>query len=435
MGKRRAAPAEPFIVRIDSLSHEGRGVARRDGKTVFIDNALSGEEVRARLTRRHRRYDEAIAVEVLTSSPLRVPAGCAHFGVCGGCSLQHLSPLAQIEHKQRMLLEQLQHIGKVQPHAVLPPLTGPVWGYRRRARLGLRLVPKKGGVLVGFREKNSHFIADIDSCPVLDPAIGERLKTIRSIVGALSCPDQIPQIEVGVDDIGPVLTLRHLRPLTANDLEILTSAAADHGWRFYLQPGGTDSVHPVTPGQRTPSFSVPRHNIALAFEPLDFIQVNAAINLDAIDKVIELLALNTHDRVLDLFCGLGNFSIPIARYVAQVVGVEGDAGLVVRASANANRNGLTNAQFFKADLTKETPPISDFNKLLLDPPRTGAIEVLRTLNLGAVDRIVYVSCNPATLARDAEVIINQHGFQLQCVGIMDMFPHTAHVESIALFVR
>jgi 23S rRNA (uracil1939-C5)-methyltransferase len=435
MGKRRAVPAEPFVVRIDTLSHEGRGVARLDGKTVFVDNALPGEEVQAQLVRRHRRYDEASAVEVLSPSPLRVPAGCAHFGICGGCSLQHLSPAAQIEHKQLMLLEQLQHIGKLQPRLVLPPLIGPVWGYRRRARLGLRLVPKKGGVLVGFREKNSHYIADIERCPVLDPAVGEKLKIMRIIVDALSCRDQIPQVEVGVDDSGPVFTLRHLQPLTASDLKLLEVAATDYGWRIYLQPGGTNSVHPLKSGQSPLSFSVPRHNVVLGFEPLDFIQVNGAINLGAIDRVIELLALRASDRILDLFCGLGNFSLPIARYVAQVIGVEGDQGLVARASANAERNNLVNAQFFKADLTRESPRDLACNKLLLDPPRTGAIEVLRALDLRAIERIVYVSCNPATLARDAELIGRDHGFQLQSAGIVDMFPHTAHVESIALFTR
>jgi 23S rRNA (uracil1939-C5)-methyltransferase len=422
-------------VAIDALSHEGRGVARNNGKTVFVDNALPGEQVRARIVRRHGRYDEAVAVEILSASPMRVTPPCAHFGVCGGCSLQHMAPSAQIDHKQQMLIEQFTHVGKVAPETMMPPILGPTEGYRRRARLGVRLVAKKGGVLVGFREKNSRYIADVQRCPVLDPRVGEHLLAMREVIGQLGCPDQIPQIEVGVDDQGVILTLRHLQPMTDGDLAVLTAAGRQNGWRIYLQPGGLDSVRPLEEQQSPLYFSVPAHSVKLSFEPLDFIQVNAAINLSAIDRVLELLALTPDDCVLDLFCGLGNFTLPIARYAREVVGVEGEAGLVARANLNAGRNGLANARFVQADLTRQSVPNAHFNKLLLDPPRTGAIEVLRSLDLRGIERVVYVSCNPATLARDAAVLVHEAGFRLAGAGVMDMFPHTAHVESVALFLR
>lgn len=435
-GSRRSGPkAGPVTLGIESLSHEGRGVARNGGKTVFVENALPGERVSARIVRRHGRYDEAIAEHIDQWSPDRTHPGCEHFGVCGGCSLQHMAPAAQIAHKQRMLLEQLQHVGRVAPSAVLPPVTGPVWGYRRRARLGLRLVPKKGGVLVGFREKNGRYIADIRRCPVLRPEVGENLLAIRELIGALSCADQIPQIEVGVDDTGPVLTIRHLAPMTVEDLGHLGEAARRHDWRIYLQPGGIDSVRPLTTAQRPLCFAVPRHGVRLQFEPLDFIQVNGDINLAAIDAVVALLDLRPDDRVLDLFCGLGNFTLPIARRVAWTIGMEGEAGLVARAQANAERNGIHNVEFLAADLTTAQPPPRPYNKVVLDPPRTGAIEILRRMDLREVSVVVYISCNPATLARDADVLVHGHGFRLAKAGVMDMFPHTAHVESLALFVR
>lgn len=427
--------AGPVVLRVESLSHEGRGVARADGKTVFIDNALPGEVVSARIVRRHGRYDEAIAERIDRPSPERASPGCEHFGVCGGCSLQHIAPAAQLAHKQRMLLEQLQHVGRVAPAEILSPIAGPVWGYRRRARLGLRLVPKKGGVLVGFREKSGRHIADIRRCPVLRPEVGEHLLVIRELIGALSCADQVPQIEVGVDDAGPVLTIRHLRALTREDLAHLGDVSRRHGWRIYLQPGGIDSVRPLTAGQQPLSFAVPRHDVRLQFEPLDFIQVNGAINLAAIDAVAALLDLRSDDRVLDLYCGLGNFTLPIARRVARAIGMEGEAGLVARARANAERNGIRNAEFLVADLTTARPPSWPCNKVVLDPPRTGAIEILRRLELREVSIVVYVSCNPATLARDAAVLVQEHGFRLAKAGVMDMFPHTAHVESLAQFVR
>lgn len=425
----------PVDLDIESLSHEGRGVARHDGKTVFVDNALPGELVSARIVRRHGRYDEAIAEQILRPSPERAIPGCEHFGVCGGCSLQHMTPAAQLEHKQRMLLEQLQHLGRVAPSKVLPPVTGPAWGYRRRARLGLRLVPKKGGVLVGFREKSGRYIADIRRCPVLRPEIGANLLVIRDLIGALSCADQVPQIEVGVDDAGPVLTIRHLRPLTEADVGRLGDASREYGWRIYLQPGGVDSVRPLSAGQQPLSFAAPRHDVRLQHEPLDFIQINGAVNLAVIDAVVALLELRPDDRVLDLFCGLGNFTLPIARRIAWAIGVEGEAGLVTRARANAERNGIHNAEFLAADLTTARPPQRAYNKVVLDPPRTGAIEILRRMETREVAIVVYVSCSPATLARDAGVLVREHGFRLAKAGVMDMFPHTAHVESLALFVR
>jgi 23S rRNA (uracil1939-C5)-methyltransferase len=433
---RRSSPpsAAQFTAAIDALSHEGRGVARVDGKTVFVDNALPGEEVRARYLRHRRRYDEATAVEILRAAPQRVEPRCRHFGICGGCSLQHLAPEAQLQHKQRILFEQLAHIGKVKPTTVLPAMRGPIWGYRRRARLGVRWVPTKGGAVVGFRERNGRHLADIQSCPVLDPAIGEKLTALREVVGSLSCPERIAQIEVVLDANGAVFTLRHLRPLTDDDRRHLKRAADANGWRIYLQPGGVDSVMPLGEGGDL-YYEVPHHGVQIHFAPLDFVQINSAINLAAIDRVVDLFEVNPSDTVLDLFCGVGNFTLPLARHVRAVIGVEGERELVARARENARHNHLSNVSFLHADLTTVEIDTQGCNKLLLDPPRSGALEILSRLNLEAVERIVYVSCNPATLARDAGSLVHKQGYRLQGAGVMDMFPHTAHIESIALFRR
>jgi 23S rRNA (uracil1939-C5)-methyltransferase len=432
---RAAGTAARLIeVRVESLAHEGRGVARVDGKAVFIDNALAGERVCARIVRRHRRYDEAVATEIMEPAPQRVAARCPHFSICGGCSLQHLDPAAQIGHKQAMLLDQLAHVGKVQPARLLPPLTGPLWGYRRRARLGVRHVPKKGGVLVGFREKASNFLAEITGCEVLDPGVGRLIQPLRGAIGDLSIADRIPQIEVAVGDRGAALTFRHLAPLLPADRQRLAEFGQSHDIAIYLQPGGNDTVAPLWPEVPAPlAYELPAHGVVIEFLPLDFIQVNGAINIAAIDRAIELLDLGASDHVLEFFCGLGNFSLPMARRVARVVGLEGDRGLVERARANAVRNGIANAEFIAADLSVAAVPAGGFNKVLLDPPRSGALELVRRLDLAGVERLLYVSCNPATLARDAGVLVRERGMTLAAAGIMDMFPHTAHVESIALF--
>ena len=424
---------------ITDLSHDGRGVTHINGKAVFVSRALAGERVRLRFTGKHRHYDEASVEEVLSASPDRVEARCAHFGVCGGCALQHLDPVAQIAAKQRVLLENFERIGKVQPEQVLPALTDQPWGYRRKARLSVKYVEKKGRVLVGFRESNGRYVADIARCEVLHPAVGERIALIAQLLEGMDGKREIPQIEVAAGDDLVALIFRHLQPLTARDSEALVQFGKTHGLGIYLQPGGIDSVAPLWPEDARLSFRLPAYDVELEFRPLDFIQVNAGMNRRMIEHALTLLDPQPGDRVLDLFCGLGNFTLPLARRAAQVTGVEGDAGLVRRAQQNAQRNNVENATFFSADLAADqraTPwAKADYELLLLDPPRSGAAEILEYLPKRSARRLVYVSCHPASLARDAGILVNQHGFKLRSAGVMDMFPHTAHVESIALFER
>jgi 23S rRNA (uracil1939-C5)-methyltransferase len=436
-GRRRnpAAATAPIVAAgIESLSHEGRGVARIGGKTVFVDNALPGERVMLRYTHRHKRHDEALATEIIQPSVDRVTPRCPYYGVCGGCSLQHLKAEAQIAHKQKTLLEQLAHIGGLQPARVLPPVTSTVWNYRHRARLSVRHVQKKGGVLIGFREKAGHLIADIRSCEVLDSRVSALLPALREVINTLSIHKDVPQIEVAADEQHVALVIRHLVACTGDDLQLLRDFAAAHNVMFYLQARGPESVQPLG-STAALKYHLPAHNIEIEFQPLDFIQTHAGINEAAIDQVIALLEPHAGDEILELFCGLGNFTLPLARRVRRIVGMEGEQGLVERARANAARNGVANARFIQADLMKDTPPPGNYTKLLLDPPRTGAQDVIRRLDLRSVQRVVYVSCNPATLARDAAQLVNEHGLRLESAGVMDMFPHTAHVESIALFIR
>ena len=430
----------PFQIQILDLSHDGRGVARReDGKAVFVAGALPGETVLAEPTARSRRFDEARTLEVLTASPERVPPRCPHFGTCGGCVLQHLAEDRQIVAKERVLLENLERIGKVVPGRVLEPLTADSWGYRRKGRFSVRRVNKKDKTLVGFREQDPRFVADLGQCHTVIPQIGMKIQALAALVDGLQAREQIPQIEFIAGDDAIALTVRHLAPLDEADRAALAAFGREHGFSIFLQPKGPDSVHPLGGQAPALSFRLPQWEVELAFEPLDFIQVNAGLNQKMIARALELLDAQAGERVLDLFCGLGNFTLPLARTVAEVVGVEGDAGLVARARANAQRNGLGNAQFFAADLTTDqrgTPWMrAGFDKLLLDPPRSGADEVLKQLPLQGIDRIVYVSCHPGSLARDAGFLVHERGYRLVAAGVMDMFPHTAHVESIALFER
>jgi 23S rRNA (uracil1939-C5)-methyltransferase len=426
-------------VDIEDLSHDGRGVARVGGKAVFASGALAGERVRVKFTGRHRHYDEAIAEEILRASPDRVVPRCAHFGVCGGCALQHLAPAAQIAAKQKVLIENLERIGKVQPDALLPPLTDSPWAYRRKARLGVKFVDKKGRVLVGFRESNGRYIADIKRCEVLHPAVGTRIEAIAALVESLEARRTIPQIEVAAGDDLVALIFRHLHPLSPDDLARLLEFGKAHALGIYVQPGGIDSVRALWPDDARLSFRVPAEDIEIEFQPLDFIQVNGGMNLRMIGQTLRLLDPRPADRVLDLFCGLGNFTLPIARHAAAVVGVEGETGLVRRAEANALRNNVQNARFHVADLSADQRDApwarAEHELLLLDPPRSGAAAVLEYLPRRSTRRIVYVSCHPASLARDAGVLVERHGFRLTSAGVMDMFPHTAHVESVAVFDR
>ncbi|MGE8214878.1 23S rRNA (uracil(1939)-C(5))-methyltransferase RlmD [compost metagenome] len=432
----------PFQTDILDLSHDGRGVARRDGeggKVTFITGALPGEVVTAEPTARNRHFDEARTLEVLQPSPQRVTPRCPHFGVCAGCVLQHLEESQQIVAKQRVLMDNLTRIGHVSPGTVLPPLVGQSWGYRRKGRFSVRRVEKKDKTLVGFREQDPRFVADLSQCLTVIPEIGSKVGAMATFIETLDGKRDIPQIEFIAGDDAIMLTIRHMQPLSEADRAAWTAFGQEHGFAISLQPGGVESVQPLWPAEVPLSFKLAPWDVELAFRPLDFIQVNASLNVKMIALALELLDAGPDERVLDLFCGLGNFTLPLARTVREVVGVEGDAGLVARAKDNAVRNGLDNAQFFAADLTqdqRQTPWMRQgFDKLLLDPPRSGAIEVLQQLPLKQFKRIVYVSCHPGSLARDAGYLVNEQGFTLVSAGAMDMFPHTAHVESIAVFEK
>ncbi len=427
---------------IEQLDYDGRGVARVDDKVVFIDGALPGERVRFRYGRRRRRYDTGVALEVITPAPERVAQPpCPHFGTCGGCSLQHLQAPAQVAAKEAVLRAQLRHIGKVAPVEWLAPLTGPAWSYRRRARLGVRLVPKKGGVLVGFRERRHSYITPLTECKTLDVRFARLLPALPTLIAGLSCPERIPQIELAAGDSEAALIFRHLAPLNRDDRERLAEFGARHHMQIHLQPGGPGTVQPLWPvSPPLLSYRLPEHAVEIRFAPTDFTQVNADLNPHLVSQALKLLALEPKDRLADLYCGVGNFTLPAARCVALALGVEGDAGLVRRAAANAEHNGLTGkTRFQQADFEEAGATIpgldAGLDKLLLDPPRSGAMGALKHLASCAPARIVYVSCYPATLARDAEYLVRVLGYRLQAAGVIDMFPQTSHVESMALFLR
>jgi 23S rRNA (uracil1939-C5)-methyltransferase len=435
--RKKRLPEPVSHIKVESLAHDGRGVARLDGKAVFIDGALPGETVGFEYLATRRKFDEGRVTDIHQASPDRVTPKCPHFGVCGGCSLQHLSPQAQITARQQTLLDNLTRIGGVTPRIVLPPLTGPVWGYRSKARLGVKDVQKKGRVLVGFREKRAPYVADLTRCEVLHPAAGEKLPVLAALVESLDARSRIPQIEVAVSESVMALVFRHLDPLSEADEARLTEFAAEQGVHVYLQSGGPNTVRPFAPMDSVLSYQLPEQAIEIRFQPTDFTQVNIAINKQMVARVLDMLELTAGDRVLDLFCGLGNFTLPMAREAGSVVGVEGEAGLVERARENTVLNGLENVTFFTADLADDCRETAwaggDYNKVLLDPPRSGAAGVMEVLGNIRPKRIVYVSCHPGSLARDAGTLVNELGYELISAGVMDMFPHTAHVESIALF--
>ncbi len=437
--RRQRIPQEPVTAEIESLSHDGRGIARIEGKTVFVDGALAGETVSFQYSRVHKKYDEARTVEVLSAANDRVEAKCQHFSICGGCSLMHMSPDAQLAHKQATLAEHFTHFGNLTPERWLEPLTGPLWGYRRKARLGVKYVAKKEQVLVGFREKSSPYIAMLEQCEVLDPRVGYRLTALALLIGGLEAYNRIAQIEVAMDDENVALVFRNLDALSDADKNALIDFGQSNNLWIYQQPGGPDTVSLLWPESAQLSYA-PEADLKLQFDPSDFTQVNAGINEKMIQRAMTLLDVQDEDRILDLFCGLGNFTLPLAKRATEVVGVEGDAALVQHAKNNAALNALNNAEFEQADLTqtelKDYPwAKKGFNKILLDPPRSGAFEVLHQVAALGAERLVYVSCNPATLARDAGELVNQHGYIMESAGIMDMFPHTTHVESIAVFVK
>jgi 23S rRNA (uracil1939-C5)-methyltransferase len=436
----RAASAALETGVVADLTHEAEGVVRTSGKVVFVAGALPGEEVSFRRRSFHKGHDEAELIEVLRPSPLRVTPRCAHFGVCGGCALQHLDPAAQIDTKQKELAANLERIGGVTPQSWLPPLLGPHWNYRRRARLSSRFVIKKGRSLVGFRERQGKYVADVRRCEVLAEPVASLIGKLGDLLTTMDGRESLPQIEVSLSDGERVLVLRVLDPLSDADLARLASFEREHGLRILLQPGGLDTVAPMTPGPVDLHYRLDEFGLKLAFGPTDFVQVNAAINQAMVARAIELLEVAPTDRVLDLYCGLGNFTLPLARRAAEVVGVEGEAGLIERARANAAANGIANARFHVADLSTAPDPTipwmrGGYDKVLLDPPRVGAREVLSAVAHLAPRRVVYISCHTGSLARDLGVMTRELGFRLRAAGVLDMFPHTTHVESIAVLDR
>jgi 23S rRNA (uracil1939-C5)-methyltransferase len=407
---------------------------------------LPGETVNYRRIRSHRQHDEAELVEVLAAAPERVAPRCAHFGVCGGCALQHLAPEAQLKAKDQELRDNLERLGKVTPNTWLEPLRGPVWNYRRRARLGAKFVTRKGKVLVGFRERLAPYIADVQHCDVLAPPVGELIAPLAELIQGLGIRERVPQIEVAVADNAVALVFRVLDPPGAADLARLGAFAQTHRVRVYLQPGGLDTVRELDQPGEPLCYRLPQFKVELQFLPTDFIQINGAVNEALVSRAMEFLQLTPDSEVLDLFCGIGNFTLPMARTAARVVGVEGDAALVARARANASRNSLQNAEFHVADLARlpadpnlafQTTPWlkKGYTHVVLDPPRAGAREVLASVARLAPQRVLYISCHPGSLARDLGELVNDHGFVLEAAGILDMFPHTAHFESLAVLSR
>lgn len=438
--KRKVLPSEMPTVTIEKLGHDARGITHLDGKIVFIDNALQGEQLKFQYTSTRSKFDEGVAIEILTPSEDRQQARCPHAVLCGGCSLQHMKSSAQIREKQATMLEQLAHFGNVQVPEILSPLTAEPFNYRRKARMGAKYVEKKGGALVGFREKRSNFLAAINECHVLHNVIADQIPRLRELIAECDGRFEIPQLEVAVGDDAAAIIVRHLKPLSEADHRRWLMFAESTGIHLYYQPKGLDSVHKVWPadGLERLCYRLPDFELEMRFHPLDFTQVNFEINRQMVTRAIDLLDVQSDERVLDLFCGLGNFTLPLARRSREVVGVEGDEALVQRGIENAAHNSLENVRFYGADLTKDITSHpwakEGFDKILIDPPRSGALEVVRELARFKAKRVVYVSCNPATLARDAGEL-TKLGYRLSKAGVMDMFPHTTHVESMAVFER
>ena len=431
-----------LLANIESLDHEGRGVAHVDGKAIFVEGSLPGEIVEYASYRRKRSYEKAHAVSVLRPSSQRVAPQCPHFGTCGGCSMQHLNVAGQTAAKQRVLEDALWHIGRLKPEQVFPPIAGTGSAYRSRARLSVRHVASKGGTLVGFREKHSSYVAVMDSCLVLPAHVSALIPRLKTLVEAMSRPDRMPQIEVAVGAARTALLLRHLEPLSAEDHDQLRRFADAHGIIWYLQSKGLDSVvlfHP--PDAPSLSYDLPDFGLQLQFHPTEFTQVNQGVNRMLVRRAMALLKPGAGERIADLFCGLGNFTLPIARMGARVLGIEGSLELVKRAEENAAVNGLAaQCEFAVANLFEMTGEsftgLGAFDKVLIDPPREGAIAVVKALpEAGGPRRIVYVSCSPATLARDAAVLVHEKGYRFTGAGMANMFPHTSHLESIALFEK
>jgi 23S rRNA (uracil1939-C5)-methyltransferase len=460
--RRRAAPARNVVadpsfvapaIEIDSLDMDARGVGRtvnedgEPGKVIFVEGALPGERVTYSSYRKKASFEQAQVVDVLRESVIRTKPKCPFFGTCGGCSMQHLDVRAQIAVKQRVLEDNLQHLSKLRAETMFRPIHGPSWGYRYRARLTVRYVEKKGGVLVGFHERKSSYVADMTSCEVLPPHVSAMLVPLRHLVAGLSIRDRMPQIELAVGSDVTALVLRILEPLTEADEALLRTFADEHGVQFWLQPKGPDTVYPFYPLDKELAYTLPEFAIRMPFKPTDFTQVNHQINRVLVSRALSLLAPSKTDRVLDLFCGIGNFTLPLARVSREVVGIEGSEVLTTRALENAKANGVdAHTSFACRNLFEVTADdlraFGAFDKFLIDPPREGALAIVKALaeiaqsGDGALPkRIVYVSCSPATLARDAGLLVHEAGYRMKGAGVVNMFPHTSHVESIALFER
>lgn len=445
------------IISIKALDAEGRGIGNlpnddgTPGKVVFVEGALPGEVVQCESWKRKSKWELARAVSFLKESSLRVKPRCPHFGVCGGCSMQHLDPATQVAIKQRVLEDNLWHIGRVKAENMLRPIHGSYWGYRYRARLSVNYVPKKGGILVGFREKQSRYVADMKQCPVLPPYISDMLVPLRELIGSLSIFQQVPQVEVAIgndmDGLVTALLLRIMAPLTSDDEEKLKKFADEYRVQWWLQSKGPDTISLFYPSVNRLKYILPEFAVDMPFKPGDFTQVNHQINRVLVSRAIRLLGIERHERIADLFCGLGNFSLPIARYAREVVGIEGSGILTQRAKEGALLNGLQDKTCFETrnlfDMTiNDWIALEPFDRVLIDPPRDGAAAVCQTIaglgnewNAFRPKRIVYVSCNPSTLARDAGILVTEGRYRLAFAGVVNMFPHTSHVESMAVFER
>ena len=435
------SPREPETAQIASATHDGRGIAATSGKKVFVAGALAGEEVRFVRRKKRRNYDEAELLEVLKPSPSRVTPRCAAYGACGGCTLQHLGHDDQRALKQQTLADALERIGRVSPERWLAPLydesADGTWHYRRRARLAVKDVHAKQRVLVGFRERHAPYVTDMHRCEVLAHPADALIDPLSELIGELSIRARLPQVEVAVADNATALVFRVLDPPTSDDLARFAAFGAEHDVQMFLQPGGLDSVHPIGEPYPALSYELPDFDVRIVFSGTDFVQVNGRINRMMVARAIDLLDPEPDDRVLDLYCGIGNFSLPLARRSAAVLGIEGERRQVERAAANAALNGIDNCRFVTADLAalagQEDWLRESWQRLLLDPARSGAEAVVRHIPAIAPERIVYVSCHPGTLARDAEQLVHAHGYRLRAAGIIDMFPHTGHVEALAVF--
>lgn len=434
-------PKEAETALVHSLSHDGRGIATIAQKTTFVRGALPNETVAYKITQKHSTYNEAEALEIITPSQDRVVPPCQHFGLCGGCSLQHMSADIQLSLKQQTLLDQLKHFGQVEPANLLAPLNANLVGYRRKARLGVKFVIKKDKMLVGFRERSSNYLADLESCVVLHPKVGQRFEALKKLVVSLERYKEIPQIEVAIGDETVALVFRHLNPLSQSDTDKLIAFGQEHQIHIYLQPNPPQPVHKLWPADQHErlTYTLPDYGLEFLFHPLDFTQINLGMNRIMVKQALALLDVKTNETVLDLFCGIGNFTLPLARLAKHVTGVEGGMEMVLRGQDNAKHNGIDNAAFHAANLME---PVASqpwmkgqYDKILLDPPRAGAKEILPFFPAFGAKKIVYVSCNPATLARDAGELVHQYGYRLTHAGVMNMFPHTSHIEAMAAFEK